>query len=468
MTDDPVKPVDLESQSPETPAGSSDSAGSPPPQPSSNRSGDSSEGFMARLATAWKGFWQGWRGELLEIPEGEEGTIPLAHARALERKLEKKLAQATEAGEKLREEVAGLKKHVAERDSELRDLQRELKQLRAASEATEQNLRNDLGKVQEELQQREATIASLEADVAGQKKSIAARDESLAAGKRELQQARAEAEAIAAQLRVDLASREDSLSALRAQMEQAETAHSALASGLKKELDTVREALSQKEAASNMLLSEISDNEAATDAAREETERTLSELKEEIGRLESQVKTSEQAKEKLRSELIAALPEKVAAADLRVKMTQAEKDFTRKVEEADLLREDLRELRRRLAEYEGKLGGLEETEGVRAGLQRENQRQAAQLEAIRSQLEDSRVKADKLHQAVQDFHGPAVSAIQVAGVYAETVAGSLALSESDRADIVEIKQNVDNLRIALQKLSVKMADIQAGRTNQQE
>lgn len=469
MTDDPVNPAEVVSQAPETPVGRpdlADSSDSPPAlPPSTPKAGDSSEGFLARLATAWKGFWQGWRGELLEIPEGEEGTIPLAHARALERSLEKKLERAVEAGEKLREEITGLQKQASEKDSELKDTQRELKRVRSASEESEQGLRDDLSKLQEKLGQREATAASLETDLAASKQALAEREQSLGEAQQQLRQARADAEATAGQLRVDLASREDSIAVLRTQMEQATAAHATLLASLKKELDAVREALANKEAASDMLLSEISNNESEAEAAREEAERAQTELKEEISRLDSQLKSSEQAKDKLRSELIAALPEKVAAADLRQKMSQAEKDFARKVEEADLLREDVRELRRRLAEYEGKLGGLEETEGLRAGLQRENQRQAAQLEAIRSQLEDSRVKADKLSQAVQEFHGPAISAIQVAGVYAETVAGSLALSESDRSDIVEIKQNVDNLRIALQKLSAKMAEIEAGRTN---
>jgi len=323
----------------------------------------------------------------------------------------------------------------------------------------------------------------LESEVAQGKAALAASEDSLAVQKQELQRAReemqtaqaasqkhaseirAEADAAAAQLRLDLAAREDSIAELRGKMDEAAGAHSATLASMKKELDQVRAVLLEREVANEMLLGEVANQESEADNALEDTQRVQAELKEEIERLEAQVKSSEQAKEKLRSELIAALPEKVAAADLRLKMSAAEKDFARKVEESDLLREDVRELRRRLAESENKMGGLEETEGKRASLQREFQRQTAQLDAVRSQLEDARLQAEKLRAAVQEFHGPAVSAVQVAGVYAETVAGSLALSESDRSDIIEIKQNMDALRAALQKLATKLAEGDAGRSS---
>jgi len=436
-------------------------APAPPPAPAP---AEPSESFFARLATAWKGFWLGWHGELLEIPEGEEGTVPLAQLRAVERKLEKKLGKSETAATVLREEVAGLQKQVAERDVELRDAQRELKRVRATSEESEQALRADLSKVQERLAQREAALVRLETDLAEAQKGIASREESLAAAQQREASLRQQTDAATAQLRADLAAREATLAELRAQMEQAASASATILAGLKKELDKVRENLIEKDTANDMLLTEVSDHESQADHAKEDAQRAQAELKEEMERLEAQLKASEQAKDKLRSELIAALPEKVAAADLRLKVSAGEKDYARKVEEAELLRTDVRELRRRLAENESKMGGLEETEGKRASLQREYQRQSAQLDAVRDQLETARLQAEKLRAAVQEFHGPAVSAVQVAGVYAETVAGSLALSESDRADIVEIKQNMDALRGALQKLAAKLAEGDAARS----
>ncbi len=455
---------------------------------------ENGDGFFARLANAWKGFWQGWRGELLEIPEGEEGTVSLGQLRALERQLGRKLDKAQAATQAAQEESSALGKRIIELEAAAKEGQRELKRARASAEESEKSLQAELAKLQGRLQEREAAIAAGEAENARLKKTISERDVSLAAARRELEtareqsaqrsaefaenaqkafqdaqrreeQLRRDADASLARLGDDLAARENSLAQLNAKLEENSAAHAGVLASLKKELDTVREALAQREAANDMLLTEVSEQESAAEQAQEDASRTQAELKEEIERLETQLKTSEQAKEKLRSELIAALPEKVAAADLRLKMSVAEKDYQRKVGEADLLREDVRELRKRIAEYEGKVGGLEQTESQRAGLQRELQRQAAQLDAIRGQLEEARLQSEKLRAAVQEFHAPAVSAVQVAGVYAETVAGSLALSESDRADIIEIRQNMEALRLALQKLATKLAETDSGRTN---
>ncbi len=471
--------------------------GAAAPESPARRSQDApenSEGFFSRLAKAWKGFLQGWRGELLEIPEGEEGTVPLGQLRAVERQHEKKLNKLQATLDSTREESANWKKQAADFEAQVKEGQREIKRVRASAEETEKSLNTELSKLQGLLQERDKTISSLQGEVAQLQKTLAERDETIVEAKRDLESARQKAEAHAAelsdnaqksfqdaqrreeqvraetetslkQLRSDLAARESSLAQLSAKHEEALAGHANVLASLKKELDNVREALAQREAANDMLLTEVAEHETAAEQSQEDAARAQTELKEEIERLEAQLKTSEQAKEKLRSELIAALPEKVAAADLRVKMSVAEKDYQRKVEEADMLREDVREMRKRIAEYEGKVGGLEETESKRAGLQRELQRQSAQIDAIRSQLEEARTQWEKVRAAVQEFHAPAVSAVQVAGVYAETVAGSLALSESDRSDILEIKQNMDALRGALQKLATKLAETDTARGN---
>jgi chromosome segregation ATPase len=444
-------------------------------------------GFAERLRNAWKGFLRGWQGLPVEVPPGEEGTIPLVEALNVQRRLEKKLEKARAAAEELRGEAAAQKQRLAERDAELKESQRELKKTRAAAEEAEKALQRDLEKLQQTLREREATLAARETELEERQRTLVERGAALdalrselrearegaarqnEAAARELSQARGEAaqreealrrdaDSTASQLRITLAAREDAVADLTRRMAESDAANAATIAALKKELDTTREALAQKEAASQMLLNEVAEAEKKADEAHEDATRREEELRAELQRLEGEVQSANEAKEKLRGELVAALPDKVAADDLRLKIGQKEKELARKTEEADLLRDDVHTLRRRVAEFEAKLSGAEKAGEGQAGLERELQRQGAQLDALRAQLEEARGHVEKLGAVLREFHGPAVSAVQVAGVYAETVAGSLALSESDRSDIVEIKQNLETLRGALQKLAARMAE----------
>ncbi|GEM_PF-5125161 len=444
-------------------------------------------GFSERLRNAWKGFLRGWQGLPVEVPPGEEGTVPLVEALNIQRKLEKKLDKARATGEELRGEVAGLKQQVADREAEVKAANRQLKKTQAAAEETEKEMSRDLEKLQQALREREAALAAREAESEERKRTIAERDTALAALQSEMRDAREaatrqsdaagrelsqtrgeaaqreealrrEADATAAQLRVNLAAREDAVAELSRRLGDAEAASGATIAALKRELDTTREALTQKEAASQMLLNEVADAEKKADEAHEDAARREEELRADIQRLEEEVQAANSAKEKLRAELVAALPDKVAAEDLRLKLGQKEKELAKKAEEADLLRDDVHSLRRRVTEFEAKLTGAEKAGEGQAGLERELQRQGAQLAAVRAQLEEARGHVETLGGVLREFHGPAVSAVQVAGVYAETVAGSLALSDSDRSDIVEIKQNLETLRAALQKLAARMAE----------
>ncbi|MGH9792463.1 MAG: hypothetical protein ACRD5W_14740, partial [Candidatus Acidiferrales bacterium] len=92
---------------------------------------DEDAGFFARLGNAFKGFFRGLRGLPVEIPPGEEGTIPLAEAAATQRRGEKRLAKSQAKLAELRESLDQRKQEIAERDAALQEAQKELKRVRA-------------------------------------------------------------------------------------------------------------------------------------------------------------------------------------------------------------------------------------------------------------------------------------------------------------------------------------------------
>lgn len=481
--------------------------------------GDDREGFFARLGNAFRGFFRGLQGLPIEIPPGEEGTIPVVEANLIQRKLEKRLAKAQARGEDLRAQLEQRKQEIAERDAALKDAQKEMKRARSEAAESEAALRKEaeralesvrekderIQRLQTEVSGREARLAQRDADLEKQSaefedarraasekerelasqlsdtqrqldtrsgelarteearaKLEAERDAALARGEelgRELAEARREREAVDQRYGFELAGRDDTISALRNEMNAAaEQAKSGLDEALG-ELQFTKSALMEKESALQLLLGEVKNQEEEADRERAESAQQQEQLRAEIEDGKRKLAEAQAATEKIRAELVAALPDRAEFNRVSAKAGQLERELAKKAEEADMLRDDLVSLRKLSAETEGRAKSAEEAVGQKAAFQRELQRQSVQLEALREQFTEAQLKVEKLSAALRDFHAPAVSSIQMATVYSESLAASLAMNEGDRGDAQELKQCVEQLRQTMQKLTAKLAEL---------
>ncbi|MGH9795794.1 MAG: hypothetical protein ACRD5G_13565 [Candidatus Acidiferrales bacterium] len=213
--------------------------------------------------------------------------------------------------------------------------------------------------------------------------------------------------------------------------------------------------------------------EAAVEAAEQPAHETLVEppqtgvaaahredqLRREIEDWRRKLAEAESAAQKLRSELAVTLPPRAEVEGLRAKAGRLERELAKKSEEADLLREDLIAQRRRAAEMDERARQAAEFEAQKASFQRESQRLSVQADALRDQFTEAQLKLEKLSAALREFHGPAVSALQAAAVYSESLAASLAMNETDRSDTQELKRSVELLRQTMQKLAAKLAEL---------
>ncbi|MGH9815764.1 MAG: hypothetical protein ACRD6I_06760 [Candidatus Acidiferrales bacterium] len=370
------------------------------------RQDDEDAGFFARIGNAFKGFFRGLRGLPVEIPLGEEGTIPVAKAAASQRKLKKRLARAQAKLDELRESLEQRNQELAERDAALREAA--LEEARKRGDATRR-------------------CEDLEQELARWRTELAARDETIA------------------EMRAQMTSTSE-----RSKTELDET---------RGELQFTKSTLAEKESALDLLLGEVKNQEAEIDREREGAARRQEQLRAEIEDGRRKLVEAESAAHQLRSELSLALPPRAEAEGLRAKAAHVERDLAKKSEEADLLREDLIAQRRRAAEMDERAKQAGEFEAQKASFQRESQRLSVQAEALRDQFTEARLKLEKLSTALREFHGPAVSALQAAAVYSESLAGSLAMNETDRSDTQELKRSVELLRQTMQKLAAKLAEL---------
>ena len=367
---------------------------------------DEAVGFFARIGNAFKGFFRGLRGLPIEIPPGEEGTIPVAVAAASQKKLEKRLAKARAKLDGLRESLEQRNRELAERDAAMREAA--LEEARKRDDATRrcEDLEQELARWRMELAARDGTIAEMRAQMASTSER----------SKTELDEARGE-------------------------------------------LEFTKSTLAEKESALELLLGEVKNQEDEIDREREEAARQQEQLRAEVEEERRKLAEAESAAQKLRSELAVTLPPRAEVEGLRAKAGRLEREIAKKSEEADLLREDLIAQRRRAAEMDERARQAGEFEAQKASFQRESQRLSVQADALRDQFTEAQLKLEKLSAALREFHGPAVSALQAAAVYSESLAGSLAMNESDRSDTQELKRSVELLRQTMQKLAAKLAEL---------
>jgi chromosome segregation ATPase len=469
---------------------------------------DDGAGLFARLGNAFKGFFRGLRGLPVEIPPGEEGTIPVAEAAILQRKLEKRLAKAQAQSEELRAAVEQHQQGISERDASLKEAQRELKGVRAEAAEAEAGLRKEteaaqsearaagerIQRLQNELAGREARLGQRDADLeardreitdlrraAGEKErelagqlgetrreldtraaELARTEEARAQGVVERDAARRRVEELEKELgqwRMELAARDETLAELRQRGAAAAARAKAELDEARGELEFTKSTLAEKESALELLLGEVKNQESESDRVRDEAAQQQAQLQAEIEEWKRKFDEAEAVMAGMRKELVKGLPKRAEFEELRTKAGQLERELAKKSAEAELLREDLIGLRRREAEAEERARKGDEAETQKAALQRDLQRQSVQIEALRDQFTEAQLKVEKLSAALRDFHGPAVSTIQAAAVYAESLAASLAMNETDRNDAQEMKQNVEKLRQTMQKLTAKLAEL---------
>ncbi len=363
-------------------------------------------GFFARIGNAFKGFFRGLRGLPIEIPLGEEGTIPVAEAAASERKLKKRLAKMQAKLDELRASLEQRTLEIAERDAAMREVALEEAQKRGDAMRRSEDLEQELARWRTELAARDETIAELRAQMT----STSERSQA------ELEEARGE-------------------------------------------LEFTKSTLAEKESALGLLLGEVKNQEDEIDRERDEAARRQEQLRAEIEDGRRKLVEAESAAQKLCSEQSVTLPPRAEVEGLRAKAAHLERELAKKSGEADLLREDLIAQRRRAAEMDERAKQAGEFEAQKASFQRESQRLSVQAEALRDQFAEAQLKLEKLSAALREFHGPAVSALQATAVYSESLAGSLAMNETDRSDTQELKRSVELLRQAMQKLAAKLAEL---------
>ena len=86
-------------------------------------------------------------------------------------------------------------------------------------------------------------------------------------------------------------------------------------------------------------------------------------------------------------------------------------------------------------------------------------RKNTQLEALQREYEHLQATSEKLTGALREFHSGAVNPLTVARVTSDLLAGSVALSDSDRENVIEIKRHLDQLLQVLRRLSTWFAEL---------
>jgi len=419
---------------------------------------DDEPGIVERLRAAWEGFFRGLRGLPVSIPPGEEGTIPVAEAMHTQRRLERKLEKARGVADKLRDEVAELKRAAEEHSGEARRTEREWSRVRDQATQMEESLRRDLESSQGTVREKNEALGNALGELDLRREELKQAAASLVSTQQQLEKTQAQAEERESVSREELgraaaeiSAGQEALAALREEAGRA-------AQAATEELAAAKDAVRSRGAEMEGLRGDVSRLEVSLREVREETARQLQPLREELEQAQRAAAEAETVRQSVAGELETARAQGVAAAESRSKAAQAERELGKRIEENDALRGDVRGKLKRISELEAKLKSAEQAQAERDSLQRDLKQRMLQFEAMHENYGAMQARAEKLKKIIEEFQASAVSAIQVASVYADFADKSKTLAEADRENVTEMKQGIERLRQGLLKLAAQIAE----------
>ncbi len=242
---------------------------------------------------------------------------------------------------------------------------------------------------------------------------------------------------------------------LRQQLQDALQAHDKLRAEVEKGTQQAEEAGDWRD--------QLAEAEATARAAREELEFVRGQhgqLAAEAQRAKDAAAEANEDRERLERELSVFRGKESVAGELHGQIAALEGELEQVRSELAHVRKELTEQQAPPLTPEAVAAVGQVSPETRAALEREAQRGGARWEAMQTELEGARTRAQRLENILRHFYVASVNPLTVAVATADLAAGSQWLSPRDKETLQLLKQNVDTIIESIKVLKKQMQELE--------